>query len=187
MCTHYSAHLDADQLREHFHAKVAHITINQKGDFWPKSQAPVIRESDAARTVEFMQWGFEPPPKGKAPVVNVRNLAAPFWKPTLENPNQRCLVPATRFCEWEGSSGKKIKRWFTVRSSVCFAFAGIWKSERDGTKRFAFLTCESNPLVAPIHPKAMPVILAPNNYLLRQPNPQQEAQQDGERTIERSR
>ena len=29
---------------------------------------------------------------------------------------------------------------------------------------FAFLTCEPNPLVAPIHAKAMPVILHPEDY-----------------------
>jgi putative SOS response-associated peptidase YedK len=29
---------------------------------------------------------------------------------------------------------------------------------------FAFLTCEPNPLVAPVHPKAMPVILQPDDY-----------------------
>ena len=31
-------------------------------------------------------------------------------------------------------------------------------------KLFAFLTCEPNPLVAPLHPKAMPVILHPEDY-----------------------
>jgi len=29
---------------------------------------------------------------------------------------------------------------------------------------FAFLTCEPNPLVAPLHPKAMPVIVDPEDY-----------------------
>ena len=28
----------------------------------------------------------------------------------------------------------------------------------------AFLTCEPNPLVVPIHPKAVPVILHPDDY-----------------------
>ena len=29
---------------------------------------------------------------------------------------------------------------------------------------FAFLTCDPNPLVAPLHPKAMPVILQSEDY-----------------------
>jgi putative SOS response-associated peptidase YedK len=43
------------------------------------------------------------------------------------------------------------------------AFAGIWRPSTEGNA-FAFLTCEPNPLVAPIHPKAMPVILHPQDY-----------------------
>jgi putative SOS response-associated peptidase YedK len=44
-----------------------------------------------------------------------------------------------------------------------FAFAGIWRPTEEG-KAFAFLTCEPNPLVAPIHPKAMPVVLHDEDY-----------------------
>ena len=51
-----------------------------------------------------------------------------------------------------------------------FAMAGLWRpwTGTRGTKAdpvegehhlFAFLTCEPNAMVAPIHPKAMPVIL----------------------------
>lgn len=36
--------------------------------------------------------------------------------------------------------------------------------ERSPVKVFAFLTCEPNPLVAPLHPRAMPVILAEADY-----------------------
>lgn len=63
-----------------------------------------------------------------------------------------------------------------------FAFAGLvrrWHWERDGLRRrgdqtlanddvrtlaMAFLTTEPNAVVAPIHPKAMPVILAPHEH-----------------------
>lgn len=31
-------------------------------------------------------------------------------------------------------------------------------------KAYAFLTCEPNPLVGVVHPKAMPVILHPENF-----------------------
>ena len=41
--------------------------------------------------------------------------------------------------------------------------AGIWRWS-EGQPRFAFLTCEPNPLVAPLHEKAMPVILQPEDY-----------------------
>lgn len=43
------------------------------------------------------------------------------------------------------------------------AFAEIGPPSEVGNV-FAFLTCEPNPLMAPIHPKAMPVILQPEDY-----------------------
>ena len=58
----------------------------------------------------------------------------------------------------------------TVREGELFAFAGLWTPWRGvrGPKSaliegehqlFGFLTTEANAVVAPIHPKAMPVIL----------------------------
>lgn len=93
----------------------------------------------------------------------MRNLASPFWRPALKNPERRCLVPVTEFCEREGEKGAEQERWFSVSASPIFAFAEIWRPT-DEARALAFLTCEPNPLVAPIHPKAMPVILHPEDY-----------------------
>ena len=41
-----------------------------------------------------------------------------------------------------------------------FAFAGIWRPVAGEADRFAFLTTEPNDVVAAVHPKAMPVIIA---------------------------
>ena len=59
--------------------------------------------------------------------------------------------------------------WFAVPDDRPAFFAGIWVPEwksvrklKDGETTddlYAFLTCEPNAVVAPIHPKAMPVIL----------------------------
>lgn len=54
-------------------------------------------------------------------------------------------------------------RWFTVLSEPVFAFAGIWRPV-DLSAAYALLTCEPNPLVAKIYPKAMPVILHKEDY-----------------------
>lgn len=35
----------------------------------------------------------------------------------------------------------------------------MWRHLHGGGKAYAFLTCEPNPLVAPIHSRAMPVLL----------------------------
>jgi putative SOS response-associated peptidase YedK len=83
-------------------------------------------------------------------------------------------VPFTSFSEYEtGPNGKKSPIWFAlgeVRPLACFA--GIWTNWTSGRNvkegevtcdLFAFLTTEANAEVAPIHPKAMPVILTEEN------------------------
>ncbi len=72
-------------------------------------------------------------------------------------------MPVSDFCEWEGEKGSKLPWWFSLAASPLFAFAGVWRPTEDG-KAFAFLTDEANLLVAPIHAKAMPVILHPEDY-----------------------
>ena len=136
---------------------------------YPDQQAPLMHHDASGRTAANMRWGFPPPQNVKRPVTNVRNLTSPYWRSWLQNPEQRCLIPATAFCEYEGERGAKRKRWFTVSDEVpdgLFAFAGIWRDwqgarggEEGNFRLYSMLTTEPNELVAPIHPKAMPVIL----------------------------
>lgn len=128
-------------------------------ELFPKRPAFVVKQADGVRQLAVMRWGFPPPPaRPGAAITNVRNLASPFWRAALANPERRCLVPVSDFCEWEGPAGAKLARWFRLPDRPLFAFAGIWRPTADGAV-FAFLTCEPNPLVAAVHPKAMPVIL----------------------------
>jgi putative SOS response-associated peptidase YedK len=129
-------------------------------ELFPKRLAYVVRKESGARRLDTMTWGV--PLNGK-PVTNVRNLASPFWRSMLRDPARRCLVPVSDFCEWSGEKGNKREHWFSMRAAPLFAFAGIWRPSETGNV-FAFLTCEPNPLVEPIHAKAMPVILHPMNY-----------------------
>jgi putative SOS response-associated peptidase YedK len=78
----------------------------------------------------------------------------------------RCLVPVTSFCEWTDSR-PKVTNWFALHEArPLFFFAGIWRpfvGERKGEVGehllFSFLTTEANATVAPVHAKAMPVLL----------------------------
>lgn len=105
-------------------------------------------------------------------VTNVRNTASAYWKPCLKT-GQRCLVPATAFCEYQ--DGSKVPTWFARPTEKgdrrpLFFFAGVWRTWTGtcGTKAapvegehrlFAFLTIEPDKAVAAVHKKAMPVIL----------------------------
>jgi putative SOS response-associated peptidase YedK len=83
----------------------------------------------------------------------------------------RCIVPATSFCEYADTKPRKTPIWFALSEDrPLFAFAGLWTRWRGvrGPKSgpveglhelFGFLTTEANAIIAPIHPKPMPVIL----------------------------
>jgi putative SOS response-associated peptidase YedK len=83
----------------------------------------------------------------------------------------RCILPATSFCEYVDTKPRKTPIWFALSDDrPLFAFAGQWTPWRGvrGPKRapaeglhelFGFLTAEANAVVAPVHAKAMPVIL----------------------------
>lgn len=105
--------------------------------------------------------------------TNVRNTTSKHWKRWLEVEN-RCVVPLTRFAEPDPASriegGRTPNAWFasTADEPLMF-FAGIWLKDWTSVRKikegpitidlFAFLTTEPNGIVAPIHQKAMPVLL----------------------------
>ena len=129
----------------------------------------VARVEDGQKILDSIAWGVPFTTAGKRPgttitkrVTNGRNLSSPFWRSMLNNPAQRCLVPFSSFAEPKPNAGRE-ECWFKVTDAPVAAFAGIWRQSVEG-KVFAFVTCEPNPLVAPIHPKAMPVILHPEDY-----------------------
>jgi putative SOS response-associated peptidase YedK len=117
------------------------------------------------------RWGMPGPPQfGGAPITNIRNVGSLHWQRWL-GPASRCIVPATSFCEYADTKPRKTPKWFALDADrSLFAFAGLrarWRGVR-GPKStpiegehelFGFLTTDANAVVAPIHPKAMPVIL----------------------------
>lgn len=133
---------------------------------------------------EIMRWGFPKSFKNGAPqpgyVTNARNIRSdatgkinPYWRPHLA-PEKRCLVPLTAFSEFSFEPPKG-PRWFERADGHVACFAGLtmrWNGLR-GTKAkpvegehqlFTFLTTVANDLVRPIHAKAMPVIVEPEDW-----------------------
>jgi putative SOS response-associated peptidase YedK len=105
--------------------------------------------------------------------TNVRRTDSRHWKPWLGVAN-RCVVPFTAFAEPDPANkpegGRTPNVWFSTGPDYPLAFfAGLWvpqwtsvRKVRDGlisADLYGFLTTEPNAIVAPIHPKAMPVIL----------------------------
>jgi putative SOS response-associated peptidase YedK len=136
----------------------------------PKSRAYVVREQDGKRGLDVMEWDVLGG-GAKWPMTNVRQLHLPQWRRLAEKPENRCLVPLSEFCEWtpdkhdlgDGRPAIKGEMWFQVVDQPLFAVAGFWQHTAKGAG-FTMVTCDPNELVAPIHPKAMITILAPDDH-----------------------
>lgn len=105
--------------------------------------------------------------------TNVRNTKSVHWKRWL-GVESRCVVPITSFAEPDPANkpegGRTPNAWFAREESrPLMFFAGIWVPQWQSVRKvreglttndlFAFLTTEPNAIVAPVHQKAMPVLL----------------------------
>ena len=142
---------------------------------YPDRMAPVVRNTKEGRDLAMLRWGIPSPAlvlknkKTDRGVTNVRNTKSLHWRRWLGVEN-RCVVPFTSFAENDQRPGRnKELVWFALDKTRPMAlFAGIWTTRtsvrklKDGETTddlFGFLTTEPNNIVAPVHPKAMPVIL----------------------------
>lgn len=127
-------------------------------DIFPNREAPILHLDGDSLKLARVSWGIPSWKEGARPITNVRNLESRFWASMPEKPAHRCLVPVSSFCGWTGPKVAKWQAWSSLKDTDLCSFAGLWRNTDDGP-RMAFLTCAPNDLVAPIHPKAMPVIL----------------------------
>lgn len=171
MCNRARLRSDPETLRETFGARwLADVPNRWPIELTPRTRAPVIRSADSQRIIDLMAWdvlGGQAP----YPMTNVRNLKLPQWRALAADPTQRCLVPLTEFCEFtphkhdldDGKPPLKGEMWFDVPEQPLFAVAGFWQHTAKGPG-FTMVTCDPNALVAPVHPKAMITILAPEDH-----------------------
>ena len=173
MCNLYSMTKGPQAIRE-----IARAMLDLSGNLqplpaiFPDGVAPIVRVTGAGqRELAMARWGMPGPPQfGGHPITNIRSTASPHWRRWLGVDN-RCVVPFTAFCEYADTKPRKTPNWFALDESRPLAFfariCATWHGVR-GTKAapvegehllYGFLTTEANAEVAPIHPKAMPVIL----------------------------
>ena len=175
MCNLYQVRTNQEAMRDIAGMMRERLNLQPDIEAYPDRPAPVVRNKDGGRELVELTWGMPTPPNilGEKPdtgVTNIRNVNSPHWRRWLKV-ESRCVVPWTRFCEWEDTKPRKTKRWFAINETEPLAFfAGVWtewsgtrgsmKNPREGKHElFAFLTTEPNAVVKPIHPKAMPVLL----------------------------
>lgn len=173
MCNLYNHTTAVEAMRGLFRGLENRAGNIETGEVYPDRIAPIVTREGDSHILRKARWGLPSPPKFHSKsgidrgVTNVRNTASPHWRRWL-GPENRCLVPLDRFAEPRPGKGAG-NAWFTIADGRPAFFAGIWVPQwtsmrklKDGETTddlFAFLTCEPNAVVAPIHPKAMPVIL----------------------------
>ncbi|CAM3159836.1 SOS response-associated peptidase family protein [Asticcacaulis taihuensis] len=178
MCNLYSMMSNKEAIREF--AKFLRTTpsadnLDTTPDIFANGYGPIVRNTETGRELAVCRWGM---PSSEDAIgsktydsgtTNIRRTWLPHWKPWLDIPN-RCVVPATSFCEPDQVGGTFKNQWFALdESRPLFFFAGIWtplwtsvrkvKEGETTADLYGFLTTAANADVAQYHDKAMPVIL----------------------------
>ena len=116
---------------------------------------------DTPPKVRPTQWGF-PAPQSQRPVINARfeTLAQrPLFSRSFRQ--QRCLIPASGFYEWEQTLPPT--PWlFQHPEARPFCMAGLW-TQQNGQLFSTIITRPAGSVVRPIHPR-QPFILQPQQY-----------------------
>lgn len=176
MCFYLSLSKDAQALKNRYGAdfpQEQHFIPAEEFNGFAHPELPVILQ-DEPKKIHLLRWGLVPawvndPDRAKrfrSRTLNARAETA-FNLPSYRMPvrQQRCLVPADAFYEWQHQGGEKIKYKIYCKEKI-FSFAGVWDIWTDPVTHeqwqgFSILTTEANRLLAEIHnsKKRMPVIL----------------------------
>ncbi|MEM6499647.1 MAG: SOS response-associated peptidase [Pseudomonadota bacterium] len=146
---------------------------------YPKHMAPIVAiGSEGTRSLVNSHWGFLTPNKSKKTGAwlkpqawnNARSEKIEtngLWKASFEN--RRCLIPATGFAEATGRNPATY-HWFRMPDVEAFAFAGIWKYQKEtvgetevDTVVHSMVMTEANGFMSDYHNR-MPVLLSPASY-----------------------
>ena len=166
MCNLYSEKVSYRQLFDEFSQMRLPIlfpephaapNLEPREEIRPTESAPVIRPRGEGVELVSLKWGFAPGrPKGP-PVINFRSEGRRFGR-------GRCLIPASHFFEFTGTTYPKTRWKFTVPGRDWFCLAGLWREpEGDWPPSFTMLTTRPGPDMQPYHDRQV-VIVPPEHW-----------------------
>jgi putative SOS response-associated peptidase YedK len=121
----------------------------------PTDPAPVVRPLAEGCEVLQLRWGLVAERPKAPPVTNFRSEGRRFGN---GEDRGRCLIPATAFYEFTGSSYPKTRWRFSEAGQPWFCLAGLWRRHADGAERFTLLTTEPGPDMAPYHNRQVVIV-----------------------------
>jgi putative SOS response-associated peptidase YedK len=142
----------------------------------PTQPVPIIRQNpkEPHRELSLVRWGLIPwwakDSSGGAAMINARSETAatkPAFRDALKL--RRCLIPADGFYEWKRNGKEKQPYCFEINEGQLFAFAGIWETWKDASRKTmtietcSILTTTPNAVTSTVHDR-MPVILESDSY-----------------------
>jgi len=194
MCGRFYTDFDDDQYREMLallylkSEREAGLLMLKNGEVFPTDTVAAL-DANGPRA---MRWGFARF-DGKGKVINARSETAleksMFRSPMMTDAglsqSGRCLIPASRYFEWETRDKQKIKYKLRPAKEGLFTFAGLYRSEAgQDTPLFVILTAPASGGISFIHDR-MPLILTPEQRegWLRDPNKAASMLEQGEQDI----
>lgn len=172
MCGRYNLRMTPAELQQVFELFREPEWV-PRSNICPSQSVLAIRFDEQATPREsvLLKWGFlatwAKDAKAKPQPINAKaeNITGRMWGPAFRQ--QRCLIPATSFYEWQVQpDGKKQPMDIGMSDGSPFAFAGLWSFwEREGSaiESCAIITTNANEAVEPVHSR-MPVILQSDDY-----------------------
>ena len=108
MCNLYSLTKGQAAIRDWFRGQYRTGNLPLFPGIFPDQMAPIVRNgADGERELVMARWGMRGPQQfGGAPITNIRNVGSPHWRGWLGKQN-RCIVPATSFCEYADTDPRK--------------------------------------------------------------------------------
>jgi len=163
MCGAFSILHPFREVGRHFNAGYNEEFEKPRYNIRPSQPIPVVLNTDP-KEINFALWGIHPvyDKTKKMFFINARNdsLLKPTWKHMLKE--QRCLIPADGFYEWQKLDSKtKVPYRFELKTKKLFSFAGLWHMEEEKNHQVphcVIITTEPNKLVGEVHDR-MPAIL----------------------------
>jgi putative SOS response-associated peptidase YedK len=176
MCGRYVSVSSPTILAERFKVEQVRVAeTEQNFNVTPRSEVPVVAESQGERVLDLVRWGLIPS-WAKDVKIGDRQINARAEKVATSNAykrafvKRRCIIPADGFYEWQVVAGKKQKQpWFIRRrDGEPLAFAGLWEIWHDPNdpdqehaprlRTCVIITTDANAKLREIHDR-MPVVL----------------------------
>jgi putative SOS response-associated peptidase YedK len=172
MCGRYTLIFTVQEAVDAFNVTKVMSEFKMNFNVAPSQDCPVIfaGKKDCEKVLDNFKWGFVPAwakdEKMGFKMINARGESVaekPSYKKSFIQ--QRCLIPASGFFEWEKKANKKIPHYLTLKNRSVFSFAGIYSKWKKNNKTvlntFSIITTNANSLMNGIHDR-MPVILPKN-------------------------